>query len=122
MTIQMLAIDLGKQSFHLHAIDDDGVVISRKVCRSKLDLAVAELAPVVVAMEACASAHHWGRRFTADGRKVLLINPRFVKAFVRGSKNDAVDAEAIRHRPGFAPAFVVPAEEDSEPAASAQVF
>jgi transposase len=95
MTIQMLAIDLGKQSFHLHAIDDDGVVISRKVCRSKLDLAVAELAPVVVAMEACASAHHWGRRFTADGRKVLLINPRFVKAFVRGSKNDAVDAEAI---------------------------
>lgn len=95
MTIQLLAIDLGKQSFHLHAIDHDGVVISRKVCRTKLDLAVAELAPATVAMEACASAHHWGRRFEADGRKVLLINPRFVKPFVRGSKNDAIDAEAI---------------------------
>jgi transposase len=46
-------------------------------------------------MEACASAHYWGRLFAADGRKVLLINPRFVKPFVRGSKNDAVDAEAI---------------------------
>lgn len=95
MTIHMLAIDLGKQSFHLHAVDHDGVVVSRKVGRSKLDVAVAGLAPAVVAMEACASAHYWGRRFAADGRKVLLINPRFVKAFVRGSKNDAIDAEAI---------------------------
>lgn len=46
-------------------------------------------------MEACASAHHWGRQFKGDGREVLLINPRFVKPFVRGSKNDAVDAAAI---------------------------
>ncbi|AHK05339.1 transposase (plasmid) [Agrobacterium tumefaciens] len=46
-------------------------------------------------MEACASAHHWGRQFRQAGREVLLINPRFVKPFVRGSKNDAVDAAAI---------------------------
>ena len=46
-------------------------------------------------MEACASAHFWGRNFLADGRQVLLINPRFVKPFVKGSKNDAADAEGI---------------------------
>lgn len=46
-------------------------------------------------MEACASAHHWGRRFEAVGYPVRLIHPRFVKPFVKGSKNDAVDAEAI---------------------------
>ena len=46
-------------------------------------------------MEACASSHFWGRRFRAAGRCVRLINPRFVKAFVKGSKNDATDAEAI---------------------------
>ena len=46
-------------------------------------------------MEACASSHFWGRRFRAVGRCVRLINPRFVKAFVKGSKNDATDAEAI---------------------------
>ena len=95
MTIQLLAIDLGKQSFHLHGITADGVVISRKVSRAKFEAAVAELDPAVIAMEACASAHHWGRRFESSGRQVRLVNPRFVKAFVRGSKNDAVDAEAI---------------------------
>ena len=95
MTIQLLAVDLGKQSFHVHGITADGVVVSRKVSRAKFDATVAELDPAVIAMEACASAHHWGRRFVATGRQVRLINPRFVKAFVRGSKNDAVDAEAI---------------------------
>lgn len=95
MTLQMLAIDLGKQSFHLHGIGDDGKVISRKVSRAKLVSAIADLNPAVVAMEACASAHHWGRCFEEEGRQVRLINPRFVKPFVRGSKNDAVDAEAI---------------------------
>ena len=95
MTIQLLAVDLGKRSFHMHGITADGVVVSRKVSRSKFEAAVTKLDPVVIAMEACASAHHWGRRFKASGREIRLVNPRFVKAFVRGSKNDAVDAEAI---------------------------
>jgi transposase len=47
-------------------------------------------------MEACASAHYWGRRFVATGHRVLLINPRFVKAFVKGSKNDAANAEGVK--------------------------
>jgi transposase len=46
-------------------------------------------------MEACASSHHWGRLFISAGCDVRLINPRFVKPFVKGSKNDAADAEAI---------------------------
>ncbi|WP_191321545.1 IS110 family transposase [Camelimonas fluminis] len=93
--MNLLAIDLGKQSFHLHGIDTNGVIVSRKVSRTKLTEIVNELAPETIAMEACASAHHWGRLFTTAGREVRLINPRFVKPFVRGSKNDAVDAEAI---------------------------
>ena len=95
MTVQMLAIDLRKQSFHLHGIDADGVIVSRKVSRSKLAEVVDNLGPATIAMEACASAHYWGRRWLAAGRVVRLINPRFVKPFVKGSKNDAVDAEAI---------------------------
>jgi transposase len=95
MAMQLLAIDLGKNSFHLHGINSDGAVISRKVGRAKLEATVVELCPAVIAMEACASAHYWGRRFEAARLQVRLINPRFVKPFVRGSKNDAVDAEAI---------------------------
>src|SRR3546814_3713921 len=60
---------------------------SSDVCSSDL--------PQSVAMEACASSHHWGRVFEALSYAVRLIHPRFVKPFVKGSKNDAVDAEAI---------------------------
>jgi transposase len=60
MTLQMLAIDLGKQSFHLHGIDADGVIVSRKVSRAKLAEVVNSLGPATIAMEACASAHYWG--------------------------------------------------------------
>jgi transposase len=95
MALDMLAIDVGKQSFHLHGISADGEVISRKVSRGKLAAVVAELSPRIVTMEACASAHHWGRLFQVAGREVRLIHPHFVRPFVRGSKNDAVDAEAI---------------------------
>ena len=95
MSLELLAIDLGKQSFHLYGIDGDGVIVSRKVSRTKLAAAVATLGPAVIAMEAGASAHHWGRLFICAGSEVRLINPRFVKPFVKGSKNDATDAEAI---------------------------
>lgn len=95
MALELLAIDLGKRSFHLYGIDADGVILSKKVSRAKLAEVVGEIAPATIAMEACASAHHWARCWLAAGRKVRLINPRFVKPFVKGSKNDAVDAEAI---------------------------
>ena len=95
MSFELVAIDVGKSSFHLHAVSGDGVVLSRKVTRAKLSAAVRELAPICVAMEACPGAHHWGRLFQDAGLRVLLIHPRFVKPFVRGAKNDAVDAEAI---------------------------
>ena len=95
MSFNLVAIDLGKRSFHLHAVSDEGIVLSKKISRSKLLGAVAELSPATVAMEACPSAHYWGRCFRDVGYQVRLIHPRFDKPFVRGSKNDAVDAEAI---------------------------
>jgi transposase len=95
MALELLAIDLGKRSFHLYGIDTDGVILSRKVSRAKLAEVVGNLAPTAIAMEARTSAHHWGRCWLAAGCVVRLINPRFVKPFVKGSKNDAVDAEAI---------------------------
>jgi transposase len=95
MSLKLLAIDLGKRSFHIHGIDSDGIIISRKISRSKLIDTIAALNPETIAMEACASAHYWGRCFVAFGYRVLLINPRFVKPFVKGSKNDATDAEGI---------------------------
>jgi hypothetical protein len=48
MSLDLLAIDLGKQSFHIHGIDSDGVIISRKISRAKLIGAIEELAPAVI--------------------------------------------------------------------------
>jgi transposase len=46
-------------------------------------------------MEACASAHHWGRQLQSRGYTVKLIPPQFVKPYVKSNKSDAKDAEAI---------------------------
>jgi len=46
-------------------------------------------------MEACATAHHWGREIQRLGHRVRLMPPRYVKAYVKIQKNDAADAEAI---------------------------
>src|SRR4051794_3547272 len=46
-------------------------------------------------MEACGSAHYWGREITKLGHTVRLISPAYVKPFVKRQKNDMADAEAI---------------------------
>lgn len=70
--METLAIDLGKRSFHIHGITDEGEVCSRKVSRSKLLDMISFFSPQIVAMEACASAHYWGRQFEAIGHVVRL--------------------------------------------------
>jgi hypothetical protein len=40
-------------------------------------------------------AHYWAREFQQLGHEVHLINPKFVKPFVKSNKNDTRDAEAI---------------------------
>jgi transposase len=103
--IKIVAIDLAKNSFHVHGADDQGrKVMSKKMSRSKLAKFMANLPPCLVAMEACGSAHYWGRKFQSYGHEVRLIAPQFVKPFVKSNKNDAVDAEAICEavqRPGM---------------------
>ncbi len=55
----------------------------------------AQLPPCLVAMEACASAHHWAREIARLGHATKLIAADYVKPFVKRQKNDAADAEAI---------------------------
>ena len=69
--------------------------MARKLTRSQLIPFSAELPPCVVAMEACASAHHWGRALIELGHEVRLLPPPHAKPYVRRNKNDAVDAAAI---------------------------
>ena len=91
-----VGIDLAKDVFAVCVLDVTGAVIERRVLRRDGFIKWAErLSPCRVAMEACGSAHHWGRWFSARGHTVCLIAAEFVKPFRLGGKNDAADAEAI---------------------------
>lgn len=92
----LLAIDLAKSSFQAHLASAQGRVLARKkLSRKALTDFVAKADSGVIAMEACASANYWGRRFQALGKEVRLLAPQYVKPFVKTNKNDANDAEAI---------------------------
>ena len=94
--VSIIGIDLAKRSFQLHGARVDGsVAFRRKVSRERLTDFLASQPRCVVAMEACASAHHWGREIMQLGHDVRLVPPIYVKPFVKRQKNDAADAEAI---------------------------
>ena len=92
----LLAIDLAKSSFQVHLATAQGqALVRKKVSRKALTDFVSQADATIVAMEACAGANYWGRRFVALGREVRLMAPQYVKPFVKTNKTDANDAEAI---------------------------
>jgi len=94
--VSIIGLDLAKNVFQVHGARGDGSVVLRiKLTRSKLLAFFSALPKCTVAMEACASAHHWGRQIAALGHAVRLIAPIYVKPFVKRQKNDLADAEAI---------------------------
>jgi transposase len=96
MNVTTIGIDLAKSVFQLHGIDAQGeVVIRRKLRRSAVLDFLRDLPPCLVGLEACATAHFWGREIGALGHEVRLIPPAYVKPYVKRQKNDAADAEAI---------------------------
>ena len=94
--VSTVGLDLAKNIFQAHGADVSGeVVFRKKLGRGRLLAFFAGLPACVVAMEACAGAHHWGRELTRQGHTVRLIPPIYVKPFVKRQKNDMADAEAI---------------------------
>jgi transposase len=92
----IIGIDLAKRVFQAHGAAADGAVAFRKkLVRDRLLPFLATQPRCVVAMEACATAHGWGREIEMLGHTVRLIPPIYVKPFVKRQKNDAADAEAI---------------------------
>jgi len=94
--VTIIGVDLAKNVFQVHGAAADGsVLFRRKLSRPQFARFVAEHRPCRVAMEACASAHHWARQLARHGHEVRLIAPHYVKPFIKRQKNDAADAEAI---------------------------
>ncbi len=91
-----IGLDIAKSVFQLHGVDAAGAVLLRKrLPRSRMLAFFEKLAPCLIGIEACGSAHYWGRELSRLGHDVRLIPPSYVKPYVKRQKNDAADAEAI---------------------------
>lgn len=96
MEITTIGLDLAKNVFQVHGVNERGKAVLRKqLRREQVAPFFANLPPCLVGIEACASAHHWARKLQALGHAVRLMAPQFVKPYVKSNKNDAADAEAI---------------------------
>ena len=100
MSIITVGIDLAKNVFAVHGVDDNGkpVLVKPKVSREQLLPLIAQLPPCLIGMEACSGAHHWARLFRQYGHTVKLMAPKFVTPYRmsgKRGKNDAADAAAI---------------------------
>jgi len=95
--ITLLAVDLAKNCFQLHGTDARGKLILKKKINSRKEFLefVTRLNTCNIYMEACGSSNYWGRKFIKFGHKVELINPKYVKPYVKRNKNDANDAAGI---------------------------
>lgn len=94
--ITVLGIDLAKDVFQLHGINEHGKqILCKKISRTALPEYIANLPACKIVMEACGSANYWSRKFVSYGHVVTQISPQHVKPFVQGNKNDKNDARAI---------------------------
>jgi transposase len=91
-----VGLDLAKNVFQVHGVDERGEVLLRqRLRRAQIRTFFSQLKPCLIGMEACGTAHFWARELMNLGHQVRIIPPAYVKAYVRRNKNDAADAAAI---------------------------
>lgn len=96
MKIMTVGIDLAKNVFQVHGVNEHGKPVLRtQLKRDQVATFFAIMPQCLIGMEACGSAHHWARKLRSLGHDVRLMAPQFVKPYVKTNKNDVADAEAI---------------------------
>ncbi len=96
MKITTIGVDLAKNVFQVHAIDEAGEVIVRRSLRRRQVMPFfSKLERCLIGVEACGTSHFWARELKALGHEVKLMPPIYVKPYVKRGKTDAADAEVI---------------------------
>lgn len=88
MTITTIGIDLAKNVFAVHGVDQNGktVLVKSRVTRTTLPGLIAGLPPCVIGMEACSGAHYWARLFRQYGHEPRLMAAKFVSPYRMAGK------------------------------------
>jgi hypothetical protein len=107
--ITTVGIDLAKQVFSIHAVDDEGhVVLRKRVGRARLLPTLAQLPPCLVGMESCSGAHEWARQIQSLGHTVRIMAARLCLGCLGDTLLNGVWIREISHFHHGAPNKIVP--------------
>ncbi len=96
MEVAIVGLDIAKNVFQVHAVDEGGqVLVRRALKRAQMIPFFSKLGSCLIGIEACGTSHHWARELVRLGHEVRLVPPAYVKPYVKRGKTDAGDAEAI---------------------------
>ena len=85
MGITTIGIDIAKNVFQVHGVDNEGnTVLWKKLRRNAVLPFFRKLESCLIGIEACGTAHHWARGLSALGHTVKLMPPTYVKPYVQG--------------------------------------
>src|SRR5262245_36723939 len=91
-----IAVDLAKSVFEVAVSERPGRVAKRqRLTRGQFARFVRGQEPALFVMEACGTAHFWGREAQAHGHRVVLLPPHAVRPYVLRNKTDGADAKAL---------------------------
>lgn len=91
-----VAVDLSMTVFEVGIADRRWQIVERRrLTRRQFARFLTEQPTSHVVMEACGTAHHWGRVAQSHGHRVTLLPVRYVKPYLRGNKTDRTDVDAL---------------------------
>src|SRR3954471_19640676 len=96
MQVVRIGLDVAKNEFQVHGVDESGAVVLRpRLRRPEVIAFFSQLPGCLVGLEACSASDHWARELIALGHEVRIMPARYVKPYVQRGKSDPLDAEAI---------------------------
>lgn len=96
MAVATIGIDIGKTWYHVIGFDEGGeVCVRQRYNRTQLIRFMQKTPPCLVGMEASCGSHHLARDLVALNHDARLMSAKFVRPYLKGNKNDYLDAEAI---------------------------